>query len=150
VNSFGVSSLSFGGTPGVATHTFNDFIESTDELSFLSTGGGHRIKVGWLAHLARFGQRIAPNQEGTYSYQTFGQFLADSPSAFTRELGVQSTEARTYSGAVYVGDAWRAGTLQLTYGARLEGNVESGAPAFNPAIDSLFGRRTDRWPGELH
>src|SRR5262249_39283769 len=39
---FGVSSLAFGGTPGVATHTHNDFVESTDEVSLLSTGGGHR------------------------------------------------------------------------------------------------------------
>ncbi len=150
VNAFGVSSLSFGGTPGVATHTHNDFIESTDEVSLLSTGGGHRVKLGWLMHLARFGQTVTPDQEGTYGFQTFGQFLADSPSTFTRELGVQSTEARMYSGAMYIGDAWRAGTLQLTYGARVEGNIESGAPAFNPAIDSLFGRRTNDWPGELH
>jgi hypothetical protein len=150
VNNFGVSSLSFGGTPGVATRTHNDFIESTDELSFLSTGGGHRVKLGWLVHLARFGQNVTPDQEGTYSYQTFGQFLADSPATFTREFGVQSTEARTYAGAVYLGDAWRAGTLQLTYGARVEGNVESGAPAYNPEIDELFDRRTNYWPGEIH
>jgi len=150
VNNFGVSSLSFGGTPGVATHTHNDFVESTDEVSLLSTGGGHRIKLGWLVHLARFGQNLTPNQQGTYGYQTFGQFLADSPATFTREFGVQSTEARTYAGAVYVGDAWRAGTLQLTYGARVEGNLESGAPALDPQIASLFDRRTNDWPGEVH
>ncbi|HZS59884.1 MAG TPA: carboxypeptidase regulatory-like domain-containing protein [Gemmatimonadaceae bacterium] len=150
VTNFGVSSLSFGGSPGVATHTHKDFIESTDEVSLLSPGGGHRMKLGWLMHLARFGQSVTPNQEGTYGFQTFGQFLADSPATFTRELGVRSSEARTYAGALYLGDAWRAGTLQLTYGARLEGNLESGAPPLDPQIYTLFGRRTDQWPGEIH
>src|SRR5439155_421878 len=40
--------------------------------------------------------------------------------------------------------------VQLTYGTRLEAARFSGAPAFNPAMDSLFGMRTDRIPSEVH
>src|SRR5262249_17521331 len=54
------------------------------------------------------------------------------------------------NGAMYLGDAWRAGKLQLTYGARVEGSAYSGAPAYDPAIDHLFHRRTDDWPSEIH
>ncbi|HEU4878088.1 MAG TPA: hypothetical protein VFT21_01490, partial [Gemmatimonadaceae bacterium] len=40
--------------------------------------------------------------------------------------------------------------LQLTYGARLETSAYPDAPAFNPALDSAFGVRTDRFPSESH
>jgi hypothetical protein len=40
--------------------------------------------------------------------------------------------------------------FQLTYGLRLEGGLFTGAPAFNPAIESAFGGRTDALPSEWH
>jgi carboxypeptidase family protein len=147
---FGVSSLSFAGNPGVSQRTFNDYIEATNEISLLPGEGAHRIKLGGLLHVARFGQNLTPNQEGVFTYQSLAAFEADSPATYTRELNVQNTQAHSVAGAVYLGDAWRSGQFQLTYGARLEGSAYSGAPAYNPTIDSLFHRRTDDWPSEIH
>src|SRR5438874_5150318 len=49
------------------------------------------------------------------------------------------------------GEGGRAGGgLEVTYGARLEAARFTGAPPYNPAVDSLFGVRTDRIPRELH
>ena len=39
---FGVSSLAFGGSPAVPQHTFNDYVESTNEISILPGDGAHR------------------------------------------------------------------------------------------------------------
>ena len=147
---FGVSSLSFGGSPAVSQRTFNDYVEATDEVSLIPGQGSHCVKLGGLINAARFGQNVTPNQEGVYTYNSFGAFLADSPATYTREFNVQNTEARTLNAAAYIGDAWRSGPLQVTYGARLEGTTYGGAPAFNPTIDSLFHRRTNDWPSELH
>src|SRR5881296_1782841 len=45
-----------------------------------------------------------------------------------------------WNGALYLGDTWRAGGgVQVAYGARLEGARFDGAPAYNRAVDSLFG-----------
>lgn len=147
---FGVSSLSFGGNAGVSQRTHNDYVESTDELSIIPGEGSHRIKLGGLLNVARVGQNVTPNQEGVFTYQSLHAFQVDSPATFTREFNVQNTEAHALNGAVYLGDAWRRGQVQVTLGARLEGSGYGGAPAYNPAIDALFHRRTNKWPSELH
>jgi len=147
---YGVSSLSFGGSPAVSQRTFRDYVETSDEVSLIPGQGAHRVKLGGLLNVARFGQTITPNQEGVYTYNSFGAFLADSPATYTREFNVQNTEARTLNAGVYIGDAWRKGALQVTYGARLEASTYGGSPAYNPTIDSLYHRRTNDWPSELH
>ena len=40
------------------------------------------------------------------------------------------------------------GGLQLTYGLRAEFGALTGAPAYNPQVEQLFGRRTDLFPRE--
>lgn len=147
---FGVSSLAFGGSPAVPQHTFNNYVESTNEISILPGDGAHRIKLGGLINIASFGQNITPNQQGTYTYNSLAAFEADSPATFTRAFNVRNTDAHAINGAVYLGDAWRKGQLQITYGARVEGSLYGGAPAFNPEIDSLFHRKTNDWPSEIH
>ncbi|HVB31859.1 MAG TPA: hypothetical protein VNE60_10075, partial [Gemmatimonadaceae bacterium] len=48
-------------------------------------------------------------------------------------------------------DLWRVNqTLQVMYGARLEGNAFTDAPAYNPAVASAFGARTDHAPNSIH
>ena len=147
---FGVSSLAFGGSPAVPQHTFNNYVESTNEISMLPGDGAHRIKLGGLINIASFGQNITPDQQGTYTYNSLAAFEADSPATFTRAFNVRNTDAHAINGAVYLGDAWRKGQLQITYGARVEGSLYGGAPAFNPVIDSLFHRKTNDWPSEIH
>jgi hypothetical protein len=52
---------------------------------------------------------------------------------------------------LYAGDVWMiTPPFQLTYGLRLEGSRFTHAPAYNPAVDSVFGRRTDALPSEWH
>ncbi len=147
---YGVSSLSFGGSPAVAQRTFNDYVEATDEVSIMPGEGSHRLKAGGLVNLARFGQRPTPSQPGVYTYNSLQAFLDNTPATYTRVLDVPNTHAGALNAGVYLGDAWRRGPLQLTYGARVEGSSYSGAPAFDRPIDSLFGRRTNDWPSELH
>src|SRR5206468_3209200 len=40
--------------------------------------------------------------------------------------------------------------LQLTYGLRVEGTRFPSDPQYNPEVETLFGRRTDRSPSEVH
>ena len=147
---YGVSSLSFGGSAATAQSTFNDYIEATNEISLIPGEGSHRIKLGFLVNVARFGQNIEANQDGIYTYQSLSAFDANEPATYTRTLDQQNTEARAYNAAVYLGDAYRTGQFQITYGARLEGSAYGGAPAYDGTIDALFGRKTDDWPAELH
>src|SRR3989449_323188 len=78
-------------------------------------------------------------------------FAAGRPSSFSRTLAPLDRAGTSLNEALYLGDTWRAGDrLQLTYGARLEATEFRGTPAYNRTLDSLFGVRTDRIPGEVH
>ncbi len=149
--STGVSTLQFGGNTGLPQNARTRYLEISDELSRLTTSGGHRFKLGGLLNEERSFSGVIPNGLGTFTFNSLADFEADRPSLFTRTLFARDREARTINAALYVGDSWRkSADLQLTYGVRLEATKFGNEPAFNPQIESLFGLRTDRFPGEVH
>ena len=146
----GISALAFGGSIGLPQRTNNTSFESTEELSWLPGNGTHRIKAGIYYDRTRYDQDVATNEFGTYFYSSLQQLADNQPAEFTRTLAPNVRAGTSENAAFYLGDIWRIGrVLQVTYGARVEGATESGAPAFNPLVDSLFDRRTDRFPSEL-
>ncbi|PYO12957.1 MAG: hypothetical protein DMD31_14725 [Gemmatimonadetes bacterium] len=147
----GIATLAFGGNPGFPQRTDASTAEVTEELSWLSAAAGHRLKLGLYLNGARQRAMQAPNQYGTFVFQSLDALAAGQPAQFTRTLAPLEQAGTAWNGALYLGDIWRAGGgVQLTYGARLEAARFTGAPAYNPALDSLFGIRTDRIPSELH
>ncbi|GLC25601.1 carboxypeptidase regulatory-like domain-containing protein [Roseisolibacter agri] len=146
----GLSTLSFGGNPGLNNDDQTDYVEGTNELSWASMGGAHRVKLGGLVNASRYDQRTAFNPYGTYTFNSLQDFLEDRPALFTRSLAPRTNAGGAINAAGYLGDTWRQSrSFQLTYGARIEGSTYSGAPALNPAVQQRFGLRTDRFPGEL-
>lgn len=146
-----VSTLTFGGNPGLPQHSDTRMLELSDELSWLPGDASHRIKLGFLLDAQRFSQDVTSNREGTFTFNSLSDFEANLPASFTRTLApvVRSGTAINPSG--YLGDTWRHGrALQLTYGLRVEGSEFQGAPAYNPLVDSLVALRTDRFPSEVH
>ena len=147
----GVTSLAFGGNPGFPQSTDNTTLEVSDELSLLPGAAAHRIKLGVdiTGRELRLDQTL--NQLGTFLYPSLAALAAEQPESFTRTLAPLAQAGTAWNGAVYLGDTWRtAGGLQLAYGARVEGAQFDGAPAYNAAVDSAFGVRTDRIPSEWH
>src|SRR3989475_132932 len=146
-----IATLAFGGNPGFPQRTDASTAEVTEELSWLSAAAGHRLKLGVCLNGARQRAMQAPNQYGTFVFQSLDALAAGQPAQCTRTLAPLEQAGTAWNGALYLGDIWRAGGgVQLTYGARLEAARFTGAPAYNPALDSLFGIRTDRIPSELH
>ncbi len=149
--STGLSTLSFGGNPGMPQSENNDNLELTNELSWLSGGGGHRFKLGALLNSGRFLQDLTNNRYGTFSFNSLADLEAGVPSWFSRTLAPRVKSGTSYNAAAYLGDSWRRSTAwQFTYGLRLEGSHFSGAPLYNPRVDTLFGFRTDKFPNEVH
>ncbi|MGH7647397.1 MAG: carboxypeptidase regulatory-like domain-containing protein [Gemmatimonadaceae bacterium] len=146
----GISALAFGGSNGLPQRTNNTSFESTEELSWLPGSGTHRIKAGLYYDRTRYDQDVTTNEFGTYFYSSLAGLADGQPAEFTRTLAPSIRAGTSENAAFYLGDIWRMGrVLQLTYGARVEGAAESGAPAFNPLVDSLFDRRTDHFPSEI-
>ncbi len=146
----GLSTLSFGGNPSLNNDDQTDYVEGTEELSWASPGGGHRVKLGGLVNASRYDQRTAFNPYGTYTFNSLQDFLDGRAAVFTRSLAPRTNQGGAVNLAGYVGDTWRESrSFQLTYGARVEGSTYSGAPALNPAVQERFGLRTDRFPNEF-
>ncbi len=150
-SAFSQSTLQFGGNAALPQASNNVAFESSDELSFIPAGSGHRFKVGALVNAVRNEQNFTANRLGTFTYNSLGDFLTNRPSQYTRTLTPTLRTAQSTNAALYGGDTWRVSpTVQLTYGVRLEGSRYGGAPALNPVVQSYFGYRTDRFPTEIH
>ncbi len=149
--SLGVSTLQFGVNPSLPQESRTRLVEVSDEISRVSRNGAHRFKLGGL-----FNQDVSEtgsfnNALGTFTFNSLAEFEAGQASAFTRTVSNRDREARSLNGALYAGDSWRKSPkLQFTYGVRLETSAYPDAPALNPAIDSVFGARTDKFPSEVH
>ena len=146
-----VSSLSFGANPGLPNDGSGKAFEGTDELSWISPNGEHRVKLGVLYNWQQYDQQVGINSFGSYTFNTLADFLANTPVQFSRTTGLREAQGEAANAAVYLGDIWRLSrSLQVTYGLRAEGSRYAGAPAYNAAIDNEYRLRTDIFPGETH
>ncbi|MDE3129081.1 MAG: carboxypeptidase regulatory-like domain-containing protein [Gemmatimonadota bacterium] len=141
----GVTSLMFGGNSSLPRWDHSSMFEASDELSWISPDASHRVKLGILVDEQSASANASSNKYGMFSYASIGDLAADHPSAFTRTLATRPQATAGSNGAVYLGDAWRpTDALAITYGVRAEWAAYGRAPAYTPAGDSAFGRRTDR------
>ena len=146
-----VTSLQFGGNPSLPQETHSRLLEASDEVSYVSKGGAHRVKLGGLVNADRSSVGSIPNRYGTFSYNSLADFEANRPSQFTRTISGRDRLAGSNSAALYLGDAWRQSPrFQMVYGLRLEATRFPSDPQFNPQVEALFNRRTDHSPSELH
>ncbi|HEX6944446.1 MAG TPA: carboxypeptidase regulatory-like domain-containing protein [Gemmatimonadaceae bacterium] len=144
-----VSTLTFGGNTGLPQDGRSSTFEMTDEVSWLTTD--HRFKLGGLFNLSGFEQDVTSNRFGTYTFASLADYEAGKATSFTRTLQPNVREGSQMNAALYLGDVWRARRgLQVTYGARLEGGRFGKEPAYNPAVEAAFDRRTDFIPSEVH
>jgi hypothetical protein len=146
-----VTTLVFGGNAGLPTRTTSASFQASDELSWLPGAGSHRLKLGGSYLTEHTDNLLGGDQYGTFNYNSLGALAADSAASFRRTLGIGERRSYDQQWGLYAGDVWvPTRPLQVTYGLRLEGSRFGDPPAFNPAVDSAFGLRTDRLPEEWH
>ncbi|HEY0527721.1 MAG TPA: carboxypeptidase regulatory-like domain-containing protein [Gemmatimonadaceae bacterium] len=145
-----ISTLQFGGNPSLPQETKTSLLEVSDELSRLTTAGGHRFKLGGLLNQQRSTVGFIPNQFGTFTFNSLADFEAGQPTQFTRTLFARDQQSATNNAALYLGDSWRVKpSFQVTYGIRAEGSRYPDKPEYNPDVETTFGRRTDNLPSEV-
>jgi hypothetical protein len=146
-----ISTLQFGGNPSLPQETRSSLLEVSDEISRLTTAGGHRFKLGGLLNEQRSSVGFVPNRFGTFSFNSLADFEAGTPTQFTRTLFARDQQSATDNFGGYLGDSWRLSPeVQVTYGVRAEGSRYPDKPDYNPDVEATFGRRTDNLPSEIH
>ncbi len=146
-----VTTLVFGGNAGLPTHSTSSSFEASNELSWLPGAGHHRFKAGvtWVSE--RSDNLFGGNSLGTFSYTSLTSLASGQPAMFRRTTDVIERRSNDQQLGLYAGDVWMIGRpFQLTYGVRLEHSSFRDPPAYNPAVDSAFGLRTDVLPSEWH
>ena len=146
-----ISTLQFGGNPSLPQVTQSSLLEVSDEISRLTTAGGHRFKLGGLLNEQRSSVGFTPNRFGTFTFNSLADFEAGLPTQYARTLFARDQQSVTNNIGTYLGDSWRVKPqFQVTYGARVEGSRYPDKPVYNPEVESTFGRRTDDLPSEVH
>jgi hypothetical protein len=147
----GITSLNFGGgTAGNMSSSTRSW-ETSNELSWISTSGSNHVKLGQSVTWQWATSFNASNPFGAFTYQSLDDLAANRPASYSRTLSSSTRSTRAVRGALWLGGQSRlAGSkLELEYGFRLDMARSGTAPDYNPAVDSLFGRRTDRVPRDV-
>ena len=141
-----VRTLTFGGNRGMPSDLRSTDLQISNELSFLQPVGSqiHRLKVGGAFQRQETVSQSSTNLFGSYSYASLEDFEANLPDRFQRALtGTEFTTTRTDVG-FFLGDTWRVSQpLELTMGVRWDYSGLEDRPDYNPAVEDVFGRRTD-------
>jgi hypothetical protein len=145
--STGITTLVLGGNTGMPQNERSTGVEISEEMSWLSGGGGHRVRFGGDVQYEREASLSSRNQLGTYTFNSLSDFETGLPASFERVLAPSERIRRSLSYGMYVSDTWRVSSaLQLSLGARFDGEDDPRPPSYNPAVETQFGHRTDQVP----
>ena len=141
--------LTFGGNRNMPTEARSTDVQLSNELSFLQPIGAHihRFKLGGNLQLQSSEERSTDNLFGSFSYASLADFEANRPERFERALTERASSTSRVSGGVFLGDTWRISQpFEVTLGLRWDYSALGERPAYNPAVEEAFGRRTDVQP----
>lgn len=145
-----VQVLSFGGNQNLGSSSRSLGGTLQNSLSWFDDDNKHRLKLSTELQYSTSTRDDASNLLGTFSFNSLADLEAGRPASFTRTLNTPERSTAMLRGALSLGDSYRrTQDLQIQYGVRVEGSRYGSGPAFNPLVESTFGRRNDRVPGGL-
>jgi hypothetical protein len=145
----GVQSLTFGGNQGrSSSRSTNATFQNS--LSWFDNDNKHRIKLSTELQFSGNTQDQSSNLLGSFIFNSLEDLEAGRPASFSRTLNALERTTGRLSGSVALGDSYRrTPDLQFQYGIRIDGSRFTTTPAFNPLVESTFGRRNDQVPTAL-
>ncbi|HEX3928163.1 MAG TPA: hypothetical protein VHW65_09190, partial [Gemmatimonadales bacterium] len=144
-----LASLGFGGGPVGAYRQSTEW-NTRNQLEWSRGGSVHQLTFGQQLIVSANRAVQAADTLGSFVYPSLAALAANAPSAFTRTLGAPANRGHQNAEALWLSDIWRK-TSAITFqgGLRLDAEQSGDRPPENTAVDSLFGRRTDRIPAQL-
>ncbi len=147
--SAGEGALAFGGSDAEREDTQWNWDTRADHQWYARAL--HKLKLTAGSRIDGYQSRDASNSLGAFGFASLADVASNKPSSFTRTLGPLDRDGAAWNGFASLGDAWKASpTLQIVYGARLEANHFLTVPAYNPALESALGVRSEAAPAHLH
>ncbi|HEY8484455.1 MAG TPA: TonB-dependent receptor [Longimicrobiales bacterium] len=145
----GTRNLVFGGNRTMPSEGRSRDFQLSNDLSFLLPVGGqlHRLKLGASLQRSRDETRSTDQIFGSFWFASLQDFEENRPERYERALTARETRASRLHAGLYIGDTWRVSQpLEITLGLRWDYSRLDERPAYNPAVEEAFGRRTDVQP----
>jgi hypothetical protein len=146
--SAGSSIVTFGGASDGRGKVENRSLFWSNSLAWVEQDGRHSLKVAVEAVTA--GQRSASsaNEFGIFEFLSLADLANNTPALFRRNFPGQRRSVRDWNVGASIGDSWRVrpGKLEVQGGVRFDASMYPRTPAYNAAVDSLLGVRTDQIP----
>jgi hypothetical protein len=145
----GTQTLVFGGNRNMPSDRYNRGLQLSNDLSFLKPVGSqlHRFKIGGMLRQQRNISQTLDNVFGSFLFNSIDDLERNAPVRFERTLADETERVGSMTAGLYLGDTWRVSEpFELTVGLRWDYTRMDQTPAYNPAIASTFGRRTDVEP----
>ena len=129
-----------GGTGGSAGTSRGLVIHGMNETRWNTQNARHEYKVAVESSKERLNTARDPGS-GAFDFQSLADYLANTPSTFTRRLDAVQSEYTAVRAAVGLGDTYRRSRyVSVQYGVRIEREeISSDAPR-SVLVDSLFAR----------
>lgn len=149
-----------GGSAGAQSSAQRSGAQFSNETSWMTLNGAHTFNAYLDAEVERDESSEVANRLGTFSFNSLQDLSAGIPASFTRRFGTMRSSGTTWRAAIALSDvqavthasrtalaAARGGSkLTLQYGVRVDLEHFGERPAYNTAVDSLFGVRNDHRP----
>lgn len=146
-----VTSLGFGGAPGLNTGFNSMTFSGANTLSWFSHDNRHRVKFTTELRRDSYSRDQTQNELGTFQYNSLADLAAGVPSSFTRQLSSRTRDGSQLVGALSLGDAWRPSPdLQIQYGVRMDANKYLSGPRANSDVLTKFGENNTDVPSKAY
>ncbi len=146
-----VSGITLGGGSSLASDDRRWILEGSDETLWNARGRRHRFKALISGRADGMRQDGGSNRLGTFGYPSIEALQTNAPNTFTRTLGQPVREGSVWNAAAAFSHQYAPTRFfSFLYGARIEADGFSEAPARNPALEQALGVRTGVAPSRLH
>lgn len=145
----GFATVSVGGSGAAPTVTTADRVSFSHSSSYVVGQASHQIKLT-QEYISEARRSWSGVDLGVYGFQSVDALRANSASSFQRVLSSSDALGAMRTFSVSLGDTWQviSGRLNVQGGMRYDRVAFDVHPLRNPRIDSAFGLRTDKVPGD--
>ena len=126
-------------------------LEAGNLTAWNAHGRTHRFRALLWGRVDGLREEGFSNGLGTYTFNSIEDFSAGRASSFSRTLTQPPREGTVWNAATALAHTFGATRyFNLQYGARVEADGFSSAPAPNPALEQALGVRTGVAPSRVH
>lgn len=146
-----VLGLTLGGGSSLAMDDTRWTLEGSNQTAWNAVGRRHHFKALAWARVDGLDEQGGGNSLGTFTFNSLQDFSANHASSFSRTLTQPAKNGSAWNGAVALSQQFAPTRFfSLLYGARLEADGFTSAPAKNAALEEALGVKSGIAPGRLH